>query len=61
VRGDYGLFYQNLAKAIHRVTELAVKWHDASQVIEMIELAHISANLGTTVDIPRHTTIAQTS
>lgn len=55
LRGDYSLFYRNLAQAIHGEAETAVKWQDATETIEMIELAHISASKGATVDVPlRH-------
>ena len=52
MKGDYGSFYRNLAQAIRGAADLAVKWEDASEVIEMIELAHASASKSATVEVP---------
>jgi predicted dehydrogenase len=47
-----GLF-RDLASAIRNGSELAVKWEEATAVIEIIQLAHLSAREGRTVDVPK--------
>ncbi|KAG7097114.1 hypothetical protein E1B28_004492 [Marasmius oreades] len=51
--GCYIELFRNLADAIRNRTELAVKWSEATAVIEMIELAHKSAKEGVTVQVPQ--------
>ncbi|KAE9410332.1 NAD(P)-binding protein [Gymnopus androsaceus JB14] len=51
--GCYTDLYRNLAAAIREGGEMAVKWEEATAVIEMIELAKQSAREGRTVEVPR--------
>ncbi|EEB97467.1 hypothetical protein MPER_03211, partial [Moniliophthora perniciosa FA553] len=51
--GCYVDLFRNLAAAIREGTEQAVKWSDATAVIEMIELAHKSAAEGRTIEVPQ--------
>jgi predicted dehydrogenase len=44
--------FRNLAGAIRNGDELAVKWKEATAVIEMIELAYQSSKVRRTVDVP---------
>ncbi|KAF8974348.1 hypothetical protein BDZ97DRAFT_1647412 [Flammula alnicola] len=50
--GAYENLFRNLGAAIRDGEELAVKWEEATSVIEMIELAHRSAKEGATVQVP---------
>ncbi|KAF9534158.1 hypothetical protein CPB83DRAFT_803853 [Crepidotus variabilis] len=50
--GSYIELFKNLANAIRNGAELAVKWEEATSVIEMIELAHLSSKKGITVSVP---------
>jgi len=43
--------FKNLAAAIREGAEQAVKWTEATEVIEMIELAHKSAEQGVTLSL----------
>lgn len=52
LRGDYRALYQNLYASIREGAEQAVKWHDAANVIRIIELAVQSSKEGRTVDFP---------
>jgi predicted dehydrogenase len=45
--------FRDLASAIRHQTELQVKWHEATTVIEIIELAHLSSREGRTVEVPK--------
>lgn len=46
--------FKDLAYAIRNPgAELAIKWEEATAVIEMIQLAHLSAKEGRTVDVPK--------
>ncbi|KAH7929495.1 NAD(P)-binding protein [Leucogyrophana mollusca] len=51
--GEYAGLFKNLAGAIRNGEELAVKWEEATQVIEMIELAYKSSAEERTVVVPR--------
>ncbi|KAF9263540.1 NAD(P)-binding protein [Marasmius fiardii PR-910] len=51
--GCYIELFKNLADAIRNGAELAVKWSEATAVIEMIELAHKSAKGGATIQVPQ--------
>uniref|UniRef100_A0A0W0FCK7 Uncharacterized protein n=1 Tax=Moniliophthora roreri TaxID=221103 RepID=A0A0W0FCK7_MONRR len=51
--GCYVDLFRNLAAAIREGTEQAVKWSDATAVIEMIELAHKSALEERTIEVPQ--------
>ncbi|EGO01865.1 hypothetical protein SERLA73DRAFT_177414 [Serpula lacrymans var. lacrymans S7.3] len=51
--GEYAGLFKNLAGAIRNGEELAVKWEEATQVIEMIELAYKSSVEGITVVVPK--------
>lgn len=46
-----GLF-TNLAKAIQGGEPLAVKWSEATAVVELIELVYLSSKEGRTVEVP---------
>ncbi|KAF9483954.1 NAD(P)-binding protein [Pholiota conissans] len=50
--GAYADLFKNVGAAIRSGEELAVKWEEATAVIEMIELAHRSAVEGATVKVP---------
>ena len=50
--GEYLSLYRNLADVILHGVEPAVKWHQAAQVIELIELTHKSAKELRTLDVP---------
>jgi len=50
--GCYVSLFRNLAAAIREGTELLVPWRDVQNVVELIELAHESAKLGRTLDVP---------
>jgi len=45
--------FRDLSSAIRSGSELAVKWEEATAVIEIIQLAHLSAREGQTVDVPK--------
>jgi predicted dehydrogenase len=50
--GAYIGLFRNLAGAIRNGEELAVKWAEATTVIELVELAHQSAREGRTLSVP---------
>lgn len=50
-RGAYVDLFTNLGKAIREGEALKVKWTEATQVIELIELAYLSSKEGRTVDL----------
>jgi predicted dehydrogenase len=50
--GQYVGLFRNLAGAIRNNEELEVKWAEATQVIEMIELAYRSSKEGRTLEVP---------
>ncbi|KAG6832940.1 hypothetical protein H0H92_004824 [Tricholoma furcatifolium] len=50
--GQYIELFKNLGAAIRNGAELAVKWEEATSVIEMIELAHQSSREGVTIRVP---------
>jgi len=50
--GEYVSLFKNLAGVIRNGEEQAVKWEEATQVIEMIEWSYKSSREGITVDIP---------
>ncbi|KAK7049659.1 hypothetical protein VNI00_005690 [Paramarasmius palmivorus] len=50
--GCYVELFKNLAAAIREGADQAVKWSEATAVIEMIELAHQSAKEGRTIEVP---------
>lgn len=50
--GAYIELFRNLAGAIRNGEELAVKWTEATRVIELVELAHQSAREGRTLAVP---------
>jgi hypothetical protein len=45
--------FKNLGAAIRNGAELAVKWEEATAVVEIIELAHKSSREGVTVQVPK--------
>lgn len=49
--GQYVGLFRNLAGAIRNNEELDVKWAEATQVIEMIELAYKSSKEGRTLQV----------
>ncbi|THV08696.1 NAD-P-binding protein [Dendrothele bispora CBS 962.96] len=49
--GCYVELFKNLAAAIREGAELAIKWGEATAVIEMIELAHKSSDEGVTINL----------
>ncbi|EIW82438.1 NAD(P)-binding protein [Coniophora puteana RWD-64-598 SS2] len=51
--GEYVSLFKNLAGAIRNSEELAIKWEEATQVIEMIELAYKSSAEERTVEVPK--------
>lgn len=51
--GAYAELFRNLGAAIRDGAELAVKWDEATGVIEMIELAQESASKAVTVKVPK--------
>ncbi|KDQ64707.1 hypothetical protein JAAARDRAFT_28352 [Jaapia argillacea MUCL 33604] len=52
-KGCYVELFKNLAEAIRNGAELAVKWEEATAVIEMIELAYKSSKEMRTVEVPQ--------
>jgi len=52
LKGCYLKLYENLAAAIDTGAELDVKWMQAGQVIELIQLSHESSAQGKTLDVP---------
>jgi predicted dehydrogenase len=44
--------FKNLGAAIQGRADMAVKWDEATAVIEMIELAYQSSREGVTVSVP---------
>ncbi|GLB33659.1 putative oxidoreductase family, C-terminal alpha/beta domain [Lyophyllum shimeji] len=50
--GQYIDLFKNLGAAIRGKAEPAVKWEEATAVIEMIELAHKSSREGVTLSVP---------
>ncbi|CCM04866.1 uncharacterized protein FIBRA_07059 [Fibroporia radiculosa] len=51
-RGTYADLFVNLAKVIREGEEQAIKWDEAADVIEMIELAYASAREERTLPVP---------
>lgn len=51
-QGIYLSLYRNVAEAIRSRAELDVKWIEAAQVIELINLAHKSSKEGVTLEVP---------
>jgi len=51
-RGNYADLFINLGKAIQEGEPLAVKWNEATAVVELLELAYLSSKEGRTVDVP---------
>ncbi|KAG6837962.1 hypothetical protein H0H93_008356 [Arthromyces matolae] len=51
--GQYIELFKNLGAAIRHKAELAVKWEEATAVLEMVELAHKSSREGVTVAVPQ--------
>ncbi|KAF5369971.1 hypothetical protein D9758_001186 [Tetrapyrgos nigripes] len=49
--GCYVSLFRNLAAAIRDKAELAVKWEEATAVIEIVELAHKSSEEGITISL----------
>ncbi|KAH6915298.1 oxidoreductase [Coprinopsis sp. MPI-PUGE-AT-0042] len=49
--GSYIELFQNLGASIRTGAEPAVKWEEATQVIELIELAHESSRRGQTLSV----------
>ncbi|KAJ3517564.1 hypothetical protein NLJ89_g421 [Agrocybe chaxingu] len=49
--GAYVELFRNLGAAIREGAELAVKWEEATAVIEMVELAHKSSQEGMTIAV----------
>jgi len=49
--GSYIKLYENLAASIREGAELAVKWEEATSVIQLVELAHQSAKEGKTLPV----------
>lgn len=51
--GSYTELFRNLAAVIRdQRVALAVKWEEATDVIEIIELAHKSSREGVTIEVP---------
>jgi hypothetical protein len=50
--GCYVELFKNIAAAIRECASLAVRWEEATAVIEMIELAKKSSSEGLTIDVP---------
>ena len=44
--------FKNLGATIRDGAELAVKWEEATAVIELVELAKESSKIGRTVEVP---------
>ncbi|KAF7355197.1 NAD binding rossmann fold [Mycena sanguinolenta] len=51
--GCYANLFRNLAAAIRDGAELAIKWEEATAVIELVELAHKSSKEGKTLAVPK--------
>ncbi|KAJ7507663.1 hypothetical protein B0H11DRAFT_1967987 [Mycena galericulata] len=51
--GCYANLFRNLAAAIREGAELAIKWEEATTVIEMVELAHASSKQGITLVVAK--------
>ncbi|KAJ7781382.1 hypothetical protein B0H16DRAFT_1498218 [Mycena metata] len=51
--GCYADLFRNLAAAIREGAEQAIKWEEATAVIEMVELAHKSSKEGVTIVVPK--------
>ena len=49
--GSYIKLYENLAASIRDGKELAVKWEEATSVIQLVELARQSAKEGKTLPV----------
>lgn len=49
--GSYIKLYENLAASVREGAELAVKWEEATSVIQLVELAHQSAKEGKTLPV----------
>ena len=52
LRGEYLNLYKNVAGAIRNGEELKVKWIEAAEVIEMINLTYKSCKEGKTLSVP---------
>lgn len=50
--GSYVELFKNLGAGIRNNADLAVKWEEATSVIEMVELAHRSSREEVTVSVP---------
>lgn len=46
--------FKNLAAVIRDGAAPEIKWEEATDVIEMVELAHQSSREGRTLDVPSH-------
>lgn len=51
--GSYIKLFENLAASIRDGAELAVRWEEATSAIQLVELAHQSANEGKTLPVNR--------
>lgn len=51
--GSYVELFKNLGACIRYGAEPAVKWEEATAVIELVELAHKSSREGVTVVVPK--------
>lgn len=49
--GSYIMLYENLAACIREGAELAVRWEEATSVIQLVELVHQSAKEGNTLPV----------
>ena len=49
--GAYVKLFENLAACIREGAELAVKWAEATDVVQLVELAHQSAREGKTLTV----------
>lgn len=52
--GAYMDLFKNLAAVIRDGAAPEIKWEEATDVIEMVELAHQSSREGRTLDVPSH-------
>ncbi|KAJ6629128.1 hypothetical protein B0H10DRAFT_1988013 [Mycena sp. CBHHK59/15] len=51
--GCYKELFKNLAAAIREGVELAIKWEEATTLMEMVELAYKSSKEGATLDVKK--------
>jgi len=49
--GSYVKLYENLGACIREGAELGVKWAEATDVVQLVELAHQSAREGKTLPV----------